>query len=563
MIKALKGISIYVMLPLVAALAAVPSKIVYQGRLSKSGVGAAGQHTITVQFIDASGTNLPYSQTFDVNVPTSGDFSLEINNIPPDADWVNGLPKMRVIVGGETLTPDQSFSASPYALVARTVENLDTDKVKLAPAGSAFGSGLLSSWQSPTNPAGINADVIVGTVTAASSHASRHLLNGPDPIPAGGLSPSQIQGTSLILTSSITQTIQPTQPVVPLIVKGQPNTGPSLNMFEVWDNAAVPSKRFHIQGSGTAYFNGNVGIGTANPGDALDVLGNIQLSGGNKKILFSDPGNFDFSIVHQGGNSLNIVSPETSRTIASFHNNGNVGIGTTTPGESLEVHGNVKLDNESINGIRALTPTNWGHSVGYPVVLLGPTTGTGNVAIGYDPSGNPYSGFTGDGREVLFRNGAQFVTPNSANTSFNLYQIVLKDGKVGINTPSPAKTLDVGGDANITGKITSSSIGINNPTPTKALDVVGDTNIVGKVGINNAAPTKALDIVGDVKITGNIIGATFGFGGLYTVAPEKPSASRVNPITNSYSCPSGFTSYQAMVTRDPDTYYQVLYVCVK
>jgi hypothetical protein len=113
----------------------VPSRIVYQGRLSKSGVGAAGRHTITVQFVDASGTNLSQSQTFDVDVPTSGDFSLEIDHIPPDADWINGLPKMRVIVGGETLTPDQSFSAAPYALVARNVENLDTSKVKLAGQG--------------------------------------------------------------------------------------------------------------------------------------------------------------------------------------------------------------------------------------------------------------------------------------------------------------------------------------------------------------------------------------------------------------------------------------------
>ena len=45
--------------PFLVAQAAVPSRIVYQGRLSKSGVGAAGRHTITVQFVDAAGTNLP------------------------------------------------------------------------------------------------------------------------------------------------------------------------------------------------------------------------------------------------------------------------------------------------------------------------------------------------------------------------------------------------------------------------------------------------------------------------------------------------------------------------
>ena len=66
-----------------------------------------------------------------MDVPTSGDFSLEIDHIPADAEWINGLPKMRVLIGNETLTPDQTFSAAPYALVARNVENLNTEKVKL------------------------------------------------------------------------------------------------------------------------------------------------------------------------------------------------------------------------------------------------------------------------------------------------------------------------------------------------------------------------------------------------------------------------------------------------
>ena len=154
---------------------------------------------------------------------------------------------MRVIVGGETLTPDQSFSATPYALVARNVENLDTSKVKLA---GDDGGSLLSSWQSPMNKSKINADVIVGTITTTTNHGKEHALDGKDQIPVGTLNPSQIKDTALVLTSSFTQTIEPTQPVVPLVVKGQRNTGPTLNMFEVWDNAAVPTKRFHIQGTG-------------------------------------------------------------------------------------------------------------------------------------------------------------------------------------------------------------------------------------------------------------------------------------------------------------------------
>jgi microcystin-dependent protein len=243
-----------------SAYAAVPSRITYQGRLSKSGVGAAGRHTITVQFITASGEKLPASQTFDVDVPVSGDFSLNIDNIPPDADWINGLPQMRVIVGGETLTPDQSFSATPYALVARNVENLDTSKVKLA--GSKTGA-LLSSWQSAGNEDKIDAKVIVGTV--------------PYVVP-DNISPSKIQGTALVLISTVTQIIQPHANVVPLTIRSNPSVDKEVNLIEIHDYSNVPTERFHIQGTGTAFFNGNVGIGTPAPSTKLEV------SGGDLKV---------------------------------------------------------------------------------------------------------------------------------------------------------------------------------------------------------------------------------------------------------------------------------------
>ena len=243
---------------------------------------------------------------------------------------------------------------------------------------------------------------------------------------------------------------------------------------------------------------------------------------------------------------------------------GNVGIGTPTPGDSLEIRGNLSLSNGAIGRIRAMTPTNWGYSTIYPVVMLGPSSGRGTVSIGYDPSGNPNGGFTGNGQEVLFRNGTKFVTPNAANNAFYSNQVVLIDGNVGINKADPTKTLDVGGDANITGKITGAVVGINNPTPTKALDVVGDANIAGKFGINNPTPTKALDIVGDANITGKITGATFGFGGMYSVCPEAPSNVFNNPLTGGKSCPPGFTPYQVvrLRTAEPERGADV-YMCIK
>lgn len=64
--------------------------------------------------------------------------------------------------------------------------------------------------------------------------------------------------------------------------------------------------------------------------------------------------------------------------------------------------------------------SNWGYSSGYRVIILGDTAPANmtSISIGYDPSANTNGSFSGDGREILFRNAVEFTTPNSANTGW-------------------------------------------------------------------------------------------------------------------------------------------------
>jgi len=127
--------------------------------------------------------------------------------------------------------------------------------------------------------------------------------------------------------------------------------------------------------------------------------------------------------------------------------NQKLGVGYSSPIYQLQVLNTIGLRSNSQN-FQVIKGTGWGYDTSsYRVVMLGDDNLSNftTISIGYDPSGNTNGSFSGDGREILLRRGAQFATPNSTNDGYYLYNLTLLDGKVGIGTNTPEAKLTIDG----------------------------------------------------------------------------------------------------------------------
>src|SRR5262249_14409514 len=108
--------------------------------------------------------------------------------------------------------------------------------------------------------------------------------------------------------------------------------------------------------------NGNIGLGTQNPGQKLDVEGNVIAANGPNAVAVTN----DTTGTHFWTNNLyNRSAPFTNWTQTLNMRDGKVGIGTTGPGATLEVQGS-----------------------GDPLLLVNHTGASGNPAIWFQQNGD-------------------------------------------------------------------------------------------------------------------------------------------------------------------------------
>ena len=228
-------------------------------------------------------------------------------------------------------------------------------------------------------------------------------------------------------------------------------TGTSANdddntILQLFDEGTEKIRLFTV---GDSFFNGgNVGIGTTSPGAKLDV----DVTGNNTALKLTRDGgvngffDIDFDGANTNFNSFYAYTFQTNNTERMrITSGGNVGIGTTSPTDKLDVIGNATFSGNASNQNIKIKYGNG--AIDYGAIRF--------YTNGYNHSTIHSFATAWQGNDPLVSGGSLNLTGATATTigDWNDPDAVFRNGgatylknNVGIGTTSPSQKLDVAGN---------------------------------------------------------------------------------------------------------------------
>jgi hypothetical protein len=273
-------------------------------------------------------------------------------------------------------------------------------------------------------------------------------------------------------------------------------------------------------GSPRVYINsgGDVGIGTTNPQDKLEVLGNIRLS---PSVSNAETVYISTNSRGTGTNDADLrLGNSNSGDVLTVHNT-NVGIGTTSPGANLEVAGNTLLDGRVyINATTSIPNRAEEFQVTGRQIITNTGTDGPSLDLGYNSSGSVRlqlgRGRTADGLAYMDFNGEvmpagsygfRIIRNSGANAVTQLNQV--GTGNLQINASNGADTV-----------FTNTNVGIGNTNPGYKLDVSGNARFTGQTTHSAGLLTSSTQTRNKISVWSSLSSYTigmksgFGYGGL-------------------------------------------------